>query len=128
MGIAIDADGLQALHDGSGGHAFLYRNLASAAVQSLPKDVFGRRITATEVQKAYPRWRMTVAGNVKEMIDHVKRYYPTEAVLLEILAEEPESFLEIARDETSALKHLLDLGLIHEVDHRYELNSLLELA
>lgn len=128
MGIAIDANGLQALHDGSGGHAFLYRNLASAAVQSLPKDMFGRRITATEVQNAYPRWKMTIAGNVKEMIDHVKRYYPTEAVLLEILYEEPESFLEIAGDETSALKHLLDLGLIHEVDHHYELNSLLELA
>lgn len=128
MGITFDEGGLQALHDGSGGHAFLYRSLASAAVQSLPKDLFGRGITATEVQKSYPRWKMDVAGNVTEMVDHVTRYYPTEAILLEILAEEPESFLEIAATEPSALKHLLDLGLVYEVDHHYALNSLLELA
>lgn len=127
MGVEIDPGGLQALHDGSGGHAFLYRSLASSAVQSLPKDVFGRKVTATEVQAAFIPWKRSIAGHVNDMIDHVKRYYPTEAFLLEILMEEPESFMELAEAEPKELKHLLDLGLIREVDHRYELNSLLEL-
>lgn len=127
MGIEIDPGGLEALHNGSGGHAFLYRSLASATVQSLPRDVFGRKITATEVQTAFLPWKMGVAGHVNDMIDHVKRYYPTEAVLLEILREEPESFMELVQDEMQGVKHLLDLGLIRANEHEYRLNSLLEL-
>ena len=127
MGVEIDPGGLEALHDGSGGHAFLYRSLASAPVQSLPKDVFGRKVTATEVQGAFIPWKRSIAGHVNDMIDHVTRYYPTEAFLLEVLMDEPESFAELAATESRELKHLLDLGLIREVDHHYELNSLLEL-
>lgn len=127
MGVEIDAGGLQALHDGSGGHAFLYRSLASAAVQSLPKDIFGRKVTTTEVQAAFIPWKRSVAGHVSDMIDHVKRYYPNEAVLLDVLRDEPDFFMELAEIEPQGLKHLLDLGLIREVDHHYELNSLLEL-
>ena len=127
MGIDLDEEGLQALHDGSGGHAFLYRSLASAAVQCLPKNEFGRKITSREVQVAFMPWKRTVAGHVSNMIDHVRRYYPTEAVLLDVLIEEPQSFPELIEMEPRALKHLLDMGLIREVDHRFELNSLLEL-
>lgn len=127
MGIEIDPSGLRALHDGSGGHAFLYRTLASAVVQSLPENAPSRRIRAGEVEKAFLPWKRRIAGNVKEMIDHVKRYYPVESWLLEILIEEPESFGEVAEIDPQALQHLLDLGLVLEVEHQYELNSLLEL-
>lgn len=128
MGISIDPGGLQALHDGSGGHAFLYRSLASKTVQSLPTDVFRRHISATEVQRAYLPWKMGIAGNVREMLDHVERYYSTEAILLEMLRDEPESFSEVVDLEPQALKHLLDLGLVQMVDGRYRLNSLLDLV
>src|SRR5674476_1670313 len=59
-----------------------------------------------------------------DMIDHVRRYYPTESVLLDVLTEEPESFAELAEMEPRALKHLVDMGLVSESDHRFELNSL----
>lgn len=127
MGIDIDPSGLAALHDGSGGHAFLYRSLASAVVQSLPEDAPSRTIRAGEVDRAFLPWKRRVAGNVKEMMDHVKRYYPLESWLLDILIDEPESFGELAAVDPQALQHLLDLGLVIEVDHHYELNSLLEL-
>ena len=127
MGIDIDPSGLAALQDGSGGYAFLYRSLASAVVQSLPEDAPSRTIRAGEVDRAFLPWKRRVAGNVKEMMDHVKRYYPLESWLLDILIDEPESFGELAAVDPQALQHLLDLGLVIEVDHHYELNSLLEL-
>lgn len=127
MGVVFDNTGLQALHDGSGGHAFLYRNLASAAVQSLLDDIYGRRITATEIQRIYPMWKMDVAGHVREMIDHVKRYYPEESILIDILREEPEDFHAIANVEPQALKHLMDLGLVQLAQDNFRLNSLLDL-
>lgn len=127
MGVGFDSSGLEALHEGSGGHAFLYRNLASAAVQSLPDDLYGRQISSTEIQRVYPRWKMDVAGHVREMIDHVKRYYPEESILIEILKDEPEEFGAIADIEPQALKHLMDLGLVQANQNRFQLNSLLDL-
>jgi hypothetical protein len=42
MGIEIEDGALEALFEASGGHAFLYRHLASTVVQDLPVDVFHR--------------------------------------------------------------------------------------
>lgn len=127
MGIEISPAALEALYDASGGHAFLYRNLASRVVGSLPVDVYRRNITRSDVLHALLPWKASITGNVSEMISHVKRYYATEGVLLDILLESPDEFSSLAEDEPQALDHLLNLGLIHRANHGYALNSLLEL-
>ncbi|MDF2146767.1 AAA family ATPase [Knoellia sp. p5-6-4] len=127
MGIEIEAGALEALFDASGGHAFLYRNLASRVVSDLPIDVYRRRITRSEVLHALLPWKASVTGNVGEMVDHVRRYYATEAILLEILMDSPNDFGTLAETEPQALDHLLNLGLVHRADRGYSLNSLLEL-
>jgi hypothetical protein len=72
-------------------------------------------------------WRRGIAGNMREMLDHVKRYYPDESYLIEILMAEPESFALVAEDAPLALGHLINLGLVQEVDNSYELTPVLQL-
>lgn len=127
MGIGIDEGALEAFYDASGGHAFLYRHLASHVVRGLPLDSFHRRITRANVLASLEGWRLLVAGNLKEMLDHVKRYYPDEAFLLDVLREEPELFASMARDAPLALGHLLSLGLVKQNGREYELSTVLEL-
>ncbi|MEV6899168.1 translation initiation factor IF-2 N-terminal domain-containing protein [Amycolatopsis sp. NPDC051372] len=127
MGISIDEAALEALYDASGGHAFLYRHLASSVVKKLPVDVFHRRLTRPDVLRSIEEWRGFAAGNMREMLDHIKRYYPDEAYLIQILREDPDVFSDIANDEPQALGHLISLGLINKIDYKYELTPVLEL-
>ncbi|WP_086667118.1 translation initiation factor IF-2 N-terminal domain-containing protein [Lentzea kentuckyensis] len=127
MGISIDDKALEALFEATGGHAFLYRHLASKVVKELPVDVFHREIKNPLVLRTVNSWRLEVAGNMREMLDHVKRYYPDESYLIEILRTEPDSFVIVAEAAPLALGHLINLGLVQEVDHSYELTPVLQL-
>lgn len=127
MGIEIDRGATDALFEATGGHAYLYRSLASEVVESLPVDVFRRQMLRVDVIRSLEDWRLSIAGNLEEMIDHVKRYYPTEGVLLEFLLEEPSQFVTIANSEPKALRHLMDLGLVQRDGHAFAANPVLEL-
>lgn len=127
MGIRIEPGALEALYDASGGHAYLYRNLASSVVSTLPMDVMDRTMSRSAVLKRLAYWSSSVRGNVDEMVRHVERYYATEAFLLELLRDNPNDFHELAPDEPEATRHLLELGLIQQSGEGYEVNVLLEL-
>jgi Translation initiation factor IF-2, N-terminal region/ATPase family associated with various cellular activities (AAA) len=126
MGITVEEGALGALYEASGGHAFLYRQLASHVVSGLPKDVFHRKIMRADVLRALENWQVVMAGHMREMVEHVKRYYPDEAFLLEVLREEPAIFPSMARDDASALGHLLNLGLVVRDGHEFELTPVLQ--
>jgi hypothetical protein len=71
---------------------------------------------------------MLAAGNMHEMLNHVKRYYPDEAYLLDILREEPDLFGPLAEEAPLALGHLISLGLVQQVvNSKYELTPVLYL-
>lgn len=127
MGVQIEPGALAALHEASGGHAFLYRSLSSAVVGNLPKNDFQRTMTGASVQRQLADWKSRVQGNINEMIEHVSRYYSTEAVMLELLMESPNDFAEIASTEPVAVRRLRDLGLIYETTDGYGVSVVLEL-
>lgn len=127
MGIQIESGALEALHEASGGHAFLYRSLSSAVVNRLPTNDFQRVMNRSAVLTELGDWKSRVQGNIEEMIQHVKRYYANEAVMLEVLLDSPSDFAELAPSEHVAVRRLKDLGLVLEVDGRYETNVVLEL-
>jgi hypothetical protein len=127
MGIRISSEALTALYDASGGHAFLYRHLASHVTTHLPLDVFERSLTGPDVLRALESWRRIISGVLREMLDHVERYYPEEAFLLEVLRTDPAYFASIADDEPLAVGHLLALGLITGDSRRFELSAMLDM-
>ena len=128
MGIQIEPGALEALHEASGGHAYLYRNLSSAVVQHLPTDVFQRTMTRASVLTELDDWKSRVQGNIEEMVQHVKRYYANEAVMLDVLMDSAADFKELASSEQVAVRRLKDLGLIHEQDGEFEVSVILELV
>ncbi len=128
MGIEIQESALSALFEASGGHAFLYRHLASLVVSKLPVDVFSRIIVRRDVLHVQTDWHRLIAGNMREMLDHVRRYYPDEAFLLDVLRDEPEEFESLSVMSQSALGHLLSLGLIIRDGNGYELTPVLQLT
>lgn len=127
MGIGISEGALEALYEATGGHAFLYRHLASNVVHKLPADVFHRQMNRADVLRSLEDWRLVTAGHMQEMVDHVRRYYPDEGFLLEVLETNPGDFDEFAKDLPSALGHLLNLGLIERRGHEFELTPVLQL-
>jgi hypothetical protein len=128
MGIAIDPGALSTLYEASGGHAYLYRNLASTVVTGLPMDEMQRRITRAIVLKQFDSWAVAVRGHVKEMLDHVDRYYPVEGIVMELMRDSPEEIAELVKDEPEAARRLRNLGILHSVDGVDELSVLLDLA
>ena len=127
MGIEIEAGALRALYDGSGGHAYLYRNLASAVVAELPVVTYRRVMKVSDVLHQLMPWKRSIAGNLDEIFGHLERYYPNESVLLDILLEDPEEFPVIATHEDRAIHHLMSLGLLSESQGIYEPSLILEL-
>lgn len=127
MGIQIEPAALESFFEATGGHAFLYRSLASAAVQQLPVDVFQRRISRPDVLRTLDDWKRAVAGNINEMMNHVRRYYPIEALMLELLIEAEGDFGSLANDNPLELQHLISLGLIEKVDNDYQATTVLSL-
>ncbi len=127
MGIDIDSGALEAFFEATGGHAFLYRSLASAVVRTLPTDVFQRTIARSDVLRALEGWKRSVVGNISEMMSHVKRYYSVESILLEVLQTDPQEFPSISAEYPAELQHLLSLGLVEHRDSQYQLTTVLEL-
>lgn len=105
----------------------MYRNLSSAVVRNLPTNEYQRTMTRVSVLSEIEDWRSRVQGNIDEMFQHVKRYYPNEAFMLELLMENPADFKELSFSEHVAVRRLKDLGLVHEVDGGYEPSVILEL-
>ena len=127
MGIQIETAALQSFFEATGGHAFLYRSLASAVVQELPVDVFQRRISRPDVLRTIDDWKRSVAGNINEMMNHVRRYYAVEALMLELLIEAEGDFAALAQEYPLELQHLISLGLIEKAGNDYQAATVLGL-
>jgi hypothetical protein len=128
MGIAIDPGALTSLYEASGGHAYLYRNLASTVVASLPMEEMQRRITKAIVLRQFDDWSIAVRGHVREMLDHLDRYYPIEGVVLQLMRENPKELADLAHEEPEAARRLRNLGVLHSANGVDELSVLLDLA
>jgi hypothetical protein len=127
MGIQIESAALESFFEATGGHAFLYRSLASAVVQELPVDVFQRRISRPDVLRTIDDWKRSVAGNINEMMNHVRRYYAVEALMLELLMDAEGDFGALANEYPLELQHLISLGLIEKSGNEYQAATVLGL-
>ncbi len=85
MRITIEDGALEALFEAAGGRAFRYRHLASAVVNELPFDTFHRELKNPLVMRTINTWRHQIAVNMREMLDHVRRYSYELTPVLQLL-------------------------------------------
>jgi len=100
-------------HETTGGHALLLRELASCVLN----DQRNARSNIVQVQpglvhRIIPTWQERVAGHVREVLPHLRRYYIEEAEIAEMLIEDPEAFVEYASVYPAAVYRLEELGII----------------
>ena len=112
MGIEWSSSAIDALRRFSGGHPYLLRTLASQVASSLEITPRVRRVTDEQVVGVVDSWRLDVAGNFREIVDHLRRYYPDELAVVELLLAERGSGELLAQVEPEAINHLLHLGVL----------------
>jgi hypothetical protein len=129
-GLEWDDDATTAAFEESGGHALLLRELGSNVLSSLRDDRRTNLIRVDEpaVNAVLPRWKRSVAGLLTEVVDHVRRYYPDEATLLDMLSEDRSSFESVVDDYPVQIAHLEELGMITNVDGAWVPSRLLEIG
>lgn len=127
MGVHFEAGALEALHEATGGHAYLFRHLASHVVNQIPMEDMTREMTRSHVLTSLEAWRLQVSGNIEEMIDHVRRYYPDEHFLLDMLSSSEDEFKHFAAEMPTELGHLLDLGLVERTEDGFAQSAILQL-
>lgn len=127
MGIFITESAREALYEATGGHAYLYRHLASTVVKTLPVHSTNRTMARRDVLVSLAFWKADIHGYIVEMVRHVESYYPVESILLDYLRSEPESFEGVATSEVEATRHLVELGLLERVGGAYRPAAVLEL-
>jgi Cdc6-like AAA superfamily ATPase len=114
MAITWDDESAARAAEIADGHVFLLRTLAAKVVQTLPSDLTARTISIDILENTQKRWRRSVAGHVREMLESVSRYYPDEHSLLDLLLEDPSQFETIEEQFPSQIEHLIQLGLVAE--------------
>lgn len=112
MGIEWDDAAIDVVFAESGGHPYLLRDLASTVTRRVPLSAGKRLVNRGTAHQYRGDWRRSVDANVREMLTHIERYYPTEAVMLEFLRSEEPGFQDLAQAEPSAVHHLIQLGLV----------------
>lgn len=104
-------------HKVSGGHALLLRELASAVLlnqRHARSNIV--QVRPGQVHQVIPEWRSLVASHVKEVLPHLRRYYPDEADLATMLIDDAETFRDLADDYAYNIDRLARLGIITTAD------------
>ena len=128
VGVTFTPEALASIHEATGGHAFLYRYLCSEVVKSLDVSEFHRAVQSRDVRHILENWSALVHEKVNEMINHVERYYPTEAILLDYLLRDREAFDEIYEEFPAEVKRLELLGLVEPIEGKIVSSVILELG
>lgn len=129
LGITWSDDAIGRAYAETGGHVLFLRELASRCASS-----FGRartqsiKVTGSNVDQALQEYRLSIAPQLREILAHVKRFYPDEASLLDTLFDTPEEFNAFADSYTVEAARLKHLGLIELIDGEWLPTSVLELS
>ena len=124
MAVRWEADAASMAARIADGHVFLLRTLATRVVETLAAEPSARVVTTFTIEGARARWRRMVAGQVKEMLGSVARYYPDEDSILELIADTSGRADEVSEDYPDVVEHLIQLGLLIEDSDNIRLSAL----
>jgi hypothetical protein len=113
----------------SGGHALLLRELASHVLNDQRHARSNiAQIRAGDVHRVVPAWRQGVAGHVRDVLPHLRRYYGDDADLAVMLMDDPDSFGEYAAAYPDSTFRLQQLGIILNEEGIWRPSRLLEFS
>lgn len=106
------------------GHVFLLRTLAARVVETLSTETGARVVTENTIEDARRKWRRSISGHVREMLESVSRYYPDEYSLLDILIDDSGQINLVEVEFPSQVEHLIQLGLFADTPGGVRLTAL----
>jgi hypothetical protein len=100
----------------SGGSAMLLRELGSAVLRALPEDRTDHMtVDRDDVTAQLGAWRRRVSSNLREVVLHLRRFYPDESALMDVLMTSSDDFAELSYDYPDQIHRLEQLGIIEQV-------------
>lgn len=116
-------------HAETGGQVVLLRELAAHVWETQRKNSADKvEVSEQDVDAVISGYRRAVRAQINETIDHVKRYYPEEFELCGEIIAAPTSFDELVAAYPAQVNRLINLGLIQEVDGRWQPTQVLRLG
>ena len=131
VGLTWSQGALEYAYEQSGGHAMLLREIGSHVLKNAnaATRTYEKHINKSNVSEIIEAWERTIAGQLKEAIGHIDRYYADESELLSILSDNTQDFADIAIEFPQQIKRLEDLGAISKDAHgHWRVSRLIELG
>jgi hypothetical protein len=129
LGINWTGEAIQTAHEETGGQVVLLRELAAQVWESKGRNrVTQLNITPSDVDAVIPSYRRTVRSQIRETIDHVKRYYRDEYDLCGLLLARPSEFNTLAEEYPAEVNRLINLGIVTELAGHWSPTKILELG
>lgn len=116
VGLSWDEDAIGLAMAESGGSAMLLRQIGSEILAGLdPNRIDHFKVDQSAVRDVLQSWRESVANKLQEISHTLRRFYPKEYQMLEVLREDPAKFAEIAYEEPARVSRLKKIGVIEQV-------------
>lgn len=129
LGLNWTSEGVIAAYGETGGQVVLLRELAAQVWESRRKNSSNQiEVAGKDVEAVIPAYRRTVRSQIRETVDHVKRYYPEAYELCDHLLSKPTDFSALAELYSAEVNRLINLGIITEDGGQWQPTKILELG
>jgi hypothetical protein len=129
LGVSWNADAVRAAYEETGGQVVLLRELAAQVWEAKRQNSIDRiTVEGGDVESVITSYRRSVRSQIRETVDHIKRYYPAEYELCAQLLAEPIEFNSLAEAFPAEVNRLLNLGLVTENQNQWHPTKILELG
>ncbi|WP_209367132.1 hypothetical protein [Sediminibacillus dalangtanensis] len=120
MGLVFDEEIFTKLVEDYGGHPFLVRHICSLINESIPLER-PQRISKYDYEKEKSNYDIKISKYIEQIIHVLKRWYPAEYELLEILAVRGnDSFISnLGRNDYNTVDHLMGYGILKKHKDTY---------
>lgn len=129
IGLSWSEPVVASANETTSGNVFLLRRLGSKVLAELNTSRTGTAVVDDQLlRKAEKSWRQEVTPVLKDILSHIKYFYPNEMTALELVAQGHLSGAQLVSDFPQEVSRLHRLGLLRSDRGEWEPTGLLELA
>ena len=129
LGLHWTNEAIESAYGETGGQVVLLRELAAQVWESVRQNRSDQiNVVSEDVEAVIAAYRRTVRSQIRETVDHVKRYYPDAYELCDHLLSKPADFNALAELYSAEVNRLINLGIITEDAGHWQPTKILELG